>query len=374
MSFRIASIACKVTRLPLGVKGNPWISAFASGVSVAWCRVTAEDGTFGDGVGQVDPTVELIPTIIRQPAFGPRLLGQQFESPEDAYRTVRAGPRGRDWQAAMLSALGVVDVALWDLWGKMHGLPLFAMLGGRRVAVPAYASWGLGRTPVDELLACYDEQIHARGAKVIKTAIGNLSVEEDVARIAAIREAVGDIGIAIDAQAQWPVATARRAAAALAPYSPYWIEEPTVASRHGDIMIAADGVVPVATGENLLEVEDFRELLAAGFRGHLQPDPIRIGGITPLNTILQMANAYHVPVAPHCYREISMHAVASARAGGIVEYLGLQEVVHDAIYVKAPTPKDGMLALPDGPGLGFVVDPERFASAAEEIDSVSMHA
>lgn len=370
MAFRIASIECRVARLPLGVKGNPWISAFASGVSTAWVRVTADDGTFGDGVGQIDPTVELTPAVIRQAAFGPRLVGQTFESPEDAWRTLRSRPRGRDWQAASITALGIVDVALWDMWGKQLGLPLFALLGGRRAPVPVYASWGLGRTPVDELLACYDEQIKVRGARVIKTAIGELPLEEDVARIAALHDALGDVRIAIDAQAKWSVENARKAAAALAPYKPYWIEEPTITSRFGDLTLAQDRIVPIATGENLLEVEDFRELLASGFRGHVQPDPIRIGGVTPLNAIIKIANAYGVPVAPHCYREVAMHAVASASAGGIVEYLGLQEVVHDAIYVEAPTPRDGALTLPAGPGLGYVVDPEKFRGAAPEIDSV----
>jgi L-alanine-DL-glutamate epimerase-like enolase superfamily enzyme len=230
--------------------------------------------------------------------------------------------------------------------------------------VPVYASWGRGLTPADELLACYRQRIRDQGFRAVKFAIGELPIGEDVQRLKDLREGLGhDIGIHIDAQARWHPRCAAEYIARLAPYQIEWVEEPiSPYDVDAQIRLAGSVDVPLATGENQATVTEFRDLISSGAISYIQPDPLRIGGITPCHTVMSLAEAWDVPFAPHCNIEVSMHLVAAAGTGHMVEYLGLAEVVLDQVFIDFPRVAEGHLSLPEKPGLGLTVNRESVAN------------
>jgi L-alanine-DL-glutamate epimerase-like enolase superfamily enzyme len=374
MSFIVKSIDCRVRLLPLGDTGAAWAEAFLRGVPVAWTRITADDGTFGDSLVQVDPGGELVPVTLAHSAIAPAVLGARVDSPSQVWHNLRLNPRGLDWRTNALTTLAAIDIALWDLWGKLHDTPLHEAFGAVRPDVPAYVSWGLGRSPLPQLAAWYGSEMDRIGTRAVKTAIGNLALDEDIARVAWLRGELGDgVELAIDTQAQWDLTTAIQAVRRLADYQPYWIEEPTQ-SAVSDRALEALAIAPIATGENIGDVRGFADLLAAGFHGFIQPDPVRLGGLTPLREVVGLANAYGVPVAPHCYREYAILAATAATTGGRIEHWGLQNLIHDAVYADPLQVRGGAMPLTTRPGVGEVVDPAKFTASGEALAQVHLTA
>jgi len=374
MTFIVKSIQCQVRLVPLGRTGQAWAEAFLRGIPVAWTRITSTEGVFGDSLVQVDPTGELVPAMLAHDDIAPRVVGARVSSPSELWHRLRAKPRGQDWRAASQTALAAIDIALWDLYGKIHGVPLHEVFGAVRDSVPAYVSWGLGRSPLPELATAYQEEMARIGSSMVKTALGNFAPAEDVARMAFLRGELGErVDIAVDAQAQWDRETAITAIRGLSAHAPYWIEEPTRGGAD-DTTIERLAIAPISTGENIPDVPGFAALLEHGFRGNIQPDPVRLGGLTPLREVVSLANAHATPVSPHCYREYAIFAATAATAGAHIEHWGLQNIVHDACYCDPLYVTDGTMHVTDRPGIGEVVDPEKFARCGEPLSSITLAA
>lgn len=210
-----------------------------------------------------------------------------------------AGPGG-----VTTIALAGVDLALWDLRCGERGLA--DVVGRRRDSVPVYGSGVNLHYPLEELVA-QAERWKAAGYPAVKMKVGRPDLGEDVERVAAVREVVGPgTLLMVDANQRWDLHRARRAVEALAPYGLHWLEEPLPAddvAAHVELRRSVD--VPIAVGENVYTVYGFRDLLTAGACDVVQPNVVRVGGITPFLRITELARAFDVPVYPHLLPDLS---------------------------------------------------------------------
>ncbi|AOS64919.1 mandelate racemase/muconate lactonizing enzyme family protein [Actinoalloteichus hymeniacidonis] len=217
-------------------------------------------------------------------------------------------------------AIAAVDIALWDLRAKAAGLPLVDFIGRRRESVGVYGSGVNLYYELDELL----DQVRgfvAAGQRAVKIKVGSPELERDLERVAEVRGILGEHRLLmIDANQRWDHPTAVRAIRSLAAYDPYWIEEPLLADElPGLARLRAEVPVPVAVGENLRTVYQFRDALTAGAVDFVQPNAVRVGGITPFLRIAELAATFGVPTAPHLLPELSGQLAMCVGAVSMVE-------------------------------------------------------
>jgi L-alanine-DL-glutamate epimerase-like enolase superfamily enzyme len=250
-----------------------------------------------------------------------------------------------------------IDVALWDLKAQAAGLPLYALLGGDGSPVPAYCSRLDATVPTGEIGAHHVPYAEA-GFTAFKTKVGGRSLEEDVARVGAIREAVGSrVELFVDANQSWTVSEAVRGARALAEHDVGWVEEPISEwDLDGHRRVADRMDAPLATGEMFYRPERFEWLLSRGGLGVAQPDLLRGGGVSALREVAGLAATHHVPFVPHIHHEVSAHLVNAAPTGVYVEYIPEYDV--SGVLENAPEIRDGAVLLPDAPGHGYSVRAE----------------
>jgi L-alanine-DL-glutamate epimerase-like enolase superfamily enzyme len=203
-------------------------------------------------------------------------------------------------------AMAGLDLALWDYECRVRDLPLVDRLGRTRDRVQVYGSGVNLHYSEDELLAQVDRWI-AAGLTAVKIKVGKPDIFEDLDRVAAVRQRIGpDRQLMLDANQRWDRATAAIAIAALAESDPAWIEEPLRADdTAGYAALRASSVVPIALGENAHTIYRFRDLMDAGACDIVQPNVIRVGGITPFLAIVRSAAERGIRVAPHLLPELS---------------------------------------------------------------------
>lgn len=254
-------------------------------------------------------------------------------------------------------ALSALDMGLWDLKAKRAGMPLWRLLGGYDPKVPCYAGGiDLHLTP-DELV----EQTHgnfARGHRAIKMKVGRERLAEDVAKMAALRDGFGaDMPLMADANMKYSVDGAVRAARAFRDFDPTWFEEPIPPDDPaGHRRVLAEGGIPVATGENLRSLWDFKTVIETGGVSYPEPDVTNCGGVTPFMKIARLAEAHHLPVTSHGAHDITVQLLAACPNRSYLEAHGFGL---DA-YVKAPLRiEEGHAIAPERPGHGVEFDWER---------------
>ena len=248
-------------------------------------------------------------------------------------------------------ALSAIDTACWDLVGKAAGQPLYRLFGASRDTVKAYASGGLWLShDIDELVAEARGFVDA-GFRAMKIRIGKPDIGEDVARVAAVRAAVGPgIDLMVDANQGLSVAHAIRLGRRLEEFDLIWFEEPVPAyDLTGHAAIAAALDTPVASGETEYTRYGMRAMIEARAADILMPDLQRIGGLTEFRKVAALAEAYEIPVSPHIFSEQSLSIAGSAPNVIYLEHIPWFK----PLYNEAMTVHDGMVAMPTGPGLGF---------------------
>jgi L-alanine-DL-glutamate epimerase-like enolase superfamily enzyme len=203
-------------------------------------------------------------------------------------------------------AMAAVDIALWDLSARTAGQSLVDHLGRRRTRVPVYGSGVNFHYSLDEL----QEQVRrwmADGCDAVKIKVGKPDLAEDVERVAAVREILGPHRrLMVDANQRWDLPTAVRAVRRLAAFDLHWVEEPLIADDFAGLArLRADSGVPLAAGENVYTAYQYRQLLADGSCDIIQPNVVRVGGLTPFLRIAQLARTASVPVAPHLLPDLS---------------------------------------------------------------------
>ncbi|GGU15947.1 L-talarate/galactarate dehydratase [Nocardioides albus] len=249
-------------------------------------------------------------------------------------------------------AVAALDVALYDLKAHRAGLPLAKLLGAHRDSCRVYnTSGGFLQASVEEIKEKATASLEA-GIGGIKIKVGQPDWAEDLRRVAAIREHLGDTPLMVDANQQWDRARARLMCRELEQFDLIWIEEPLDAwdaVGHADLSRVFD--TPIATGEMLTSVPEHMALIDAGYRGIVQPDAPRIGGITPFLKFATLAAHAGLALAPHYAMEIHLHLAAAYPTEPWVEHFEwLNPLFEERIDIH-----DGQMWVPDRPGLGFTL-------------------
>lgn len=281
-----------------------------------------------------------------------------------------------------------VDVALWDLAGKIRGEPIWRMLGGNGAPIRAYASTGVHR-PVAEMVNVARRAID-RGYGALKVRFGRASIDDDIAVVRAIRDAVGGAlelmvdcnqgwRMPWDAAEPWPLDQAIAVAERLAAERVYWMEEPLHRGDYdGYAALRRTADIRIAGGEMTREPYEFRELLRRECLDVFQPDCVCSGGITGLAALSRDVRAAGKTFTPHTWGNgIGLMANMQLVAGTIAEGAGATWIEYPwdppewtasrRDYMLASTIEpdgDGMLYLPDAPGLGIELDEVMLARTA----------
>jgi L-alanine-DL-glutamate epimerase-like enolase superfamily enzyme len=251
-------------------------------------------------------------------------------------------------------AISAFDTALWDLKARRAGLPLWKLLGGHDPKVPCYAGGIDLLLPLDALLRQTDGNLE-KGFRAIKMKVGRPKLAEDVARVGAMRKHLGDgFPLMVDANMKWTADQAIRAARAFQPLDPVWLEEPVVPDdMEGQARVVRDGGLPVASGENLHTLWEFKRLIACGGVTYPEPDVTTCGGVTPFMKIAHLAEAFGLPVTTHGAHDVTVHLLAACPNRSYLEAhgFGLDRYIAEPLRVE-----EGFAVAPDRPGHGIAFD------------------
>jgi L-alanine-DL-glutamate epimerase-like enolase superfamily enzyme len=251
--------------------------------------------------------------------------------------------------------IAAIDIALWDLLGKQLGVPVCQLFGSNREQVPVYGSGGWLSYSLDELLAEMDSHVK-RGFTMVKMKVGQPDVKQDVERVAAVRRLIGDkCRLMVDANQAWTPQQALAFARQVEDQDVFWFEEPVSKDDlDGCCRVAAETTIPIATGEREYSLGAFREILIRRAADIVQPDALRIGGLSQCVKVAHMAEAFNRQLAPHFYKEIDVHVLASISNGLFLEYFPWLDdlLIHPLKIV------DGMANVPVRPGLSLEFKPE----------------
>jgi L-alanine-DL-glutamate epimerase-like enolase superfamily enzyme len=251
-------------------------------------------------------------------------------------------------------ALSAVDMALWDLKARRLGQPLWKLLGGHSDRVTCYAGGIDLHLAIDELLKQTEANL-ARGFRAIKMKVGRPRLADDVARVKAMREYLGEgFPLMADANMKWSADEAIRAARAFQPFDLTWLEEPVIPDDvAGQARVVREGGVPIASGENLRTPWEFKQLIAAGGVTYPEPDVTNCGGISAFMKIAHLAEAFNLPVTSHGAHDVTVHLLAAVQNGCWLEAhgFGLDRYIARPLVIE-----DGMAIAPGLPGHGIEFD------------------
>ncbi|MFI1769673.1 mandelate racemase/muconate lactonizing enzyme family protein, partial [Streptomyces sp. NPDC020800] len=281
----------------------------------------------------------------------PRLAGTDATLVEQVWFDLFASTRATTVGAITSLALAAVDTALWDLRCTRAGEPLWRLAGGFRRKVPLYDTEGGWLHLSTQDLVAGALASRAAGWPGVKLKVGKPRVEQDVERLRAVREAAGEgLDIMVDANQSMTRAEARLRAAAFEPLGLSWFEEPLPADDvAGHEALAGSTSIPVAVGESMYSIAQFREYLSRGAASIVQVDVARVGGITPWLKVAHTAEAFNVPVCPHFLMELHVSLVAAIPNGRYVEHIPqLRAITSTQMRIE-----DGHAVAPDAPGLGI---------------------
>jgi L-alanine-DL-glutamate epimerase-like enolase superfamily enzyme len=282
------------------------------------------------------------------------VLGQDADRPEFVWNRIWWGLHygGRGGPAVL--AQSAVDMALWDLKARRLGQPLWRLLGGHDPRVPCYAGGIDLNFPLDRLLR-QTEGFLERGFRAVKIKVGRPTLAEDVERVRAVRGLLGEgVPLMVDANMRWTADEAVRAARAFRPFDPLWLEEPTNPEDvAGQARVLREGGLPVAAGENLRSLREFRHLIAAGAVSYPEPDVTNCGGVTTFVKVAHLAEAFGLPVTSHGAQEVTVQLLAAVPNRA---YLEVHAYALDRFVERPLGIEDGRAVAPERPGHGVELD------------------
>ena len=374
--MKIASVRATPLNLPVSV-ATPSGKSKSTSLSICLVDVELDDGRVGTGMTAITEE-EVIGSIVNDIAAH-ALVGMDPLRHEQVWDKLYwlLTPRGQSGYAS--HAIAAIDLALWDLKGQVLGQPCWRLLGGARSQVPVYATFGFAFFERDELAAAARAWVD-RGFRRLKMTVGHHALQrrdeprpiaevlaEDVQRIRAVRDAVGpDVQIYIDANCSLDYFHALWLAQRIEEFGIAFFEEPVSGNDVPSLArLRAKTRIPLAAGQNEGLASRFRDLLVAQAVDVVQPNACISGGFTQCQRIAGMANAFHTQFAnggawPHH----NMHLHAGLANGSLVEYHSVAVECCKLVFDGLPEPGNGVLALPDAPGLGFTPNRERIAELA----------
>lgn len=311
--------------------------------------------------------------------IGDLVVGADALAPEQVYGKLfaltsqrRASENG--WgREAIIRISAAVDIALWDIVGKVAELPLYRLFGGFRSEVPCYVTCAYyrdGKTMSE--LRDEMQMLKAQGHTGFKAKAGGVSLKEDMERLALVRDVIGnDKDLMVDVNRGWDLPTAIEGARLLEPLNPRWLEEPVhwADDRRGLKLLAQRTRIPLSAGESELTSYGCRALLEEQAIQILQFDCTMMGGFTEGRKLSALCELNNVQVAPHHDCFIHAHIVAATPAGCIVESFTDPErdPLQAELFEDPPQITDGMLKLEERPGLGLTLSESAVKKFGEKI-------
>jgi len=286
--------------------------------------------------------------------LAPRLPGRNPAHIEAIWRDLKFSSNATTVGVITSLALAAIDTALWDLKCKKARLPLHVVAGGAKDRVGLYTTEGgwLHMQQAELVEDALEAQAHGFGGAKVK--VGKPHVAQDVDRIMAVRDAVGPAWeIMVDANQAFTVDEAIRRARCFEPADLAWLEEPLPADDlSGYVRLSNATTLPVATGESLYSIGQFREYMQRGACSIVQVDVARVGGITPWLKVAHTAESFNLPVCPHFLMELHVSLVCAVPNGRWVEYIPqLDEITEQPMLIE-----NGEALAPTEPGLGIAWD------------------
>jgi L-alanine-DL-glutamate epimerase-like enolase superfamily enzyme len=314
-------------------------------------RITCDDGLQGIGYSYTIGTGGSSVTALLADHLAPRLVGRDAACIEAIWRDLLFATHATSVGAVTSLALAAIDTALWDWRCKRDGQPLWKAAGGARQRTPVYTTEGGWLHLSTDTIVRETVAAKAAGFQGAKVKVGLQRVADDVARLAAVRKAVGDrFEIMVDANQCFTLSEALRRAPAYADLGIAWFEEPLPADDlDGHARLAAASAVPIAVGESLYSAGQFADYIQRGACSIVQVDVARIGGITPWLKVAHLAECHNLAVAPHFLMELHASLTAAVPAARWVEYIPQLDAVADSRLAI----EDGHAVAPDAPGLGI---------------------
>lgn len=326
-------------------------------------KLRTDDGI--EGIGYAGFTSALMMKALRETLDA--LTGQAIGS--DPMMIEAIGARllsmggGGSPSGLVTRAVSAIDVALWDIRGKALGQPVYRLLGGFADRVPAYASGHLWRTYDLDMLAKTGPEIVESGFRAMKFRMGGEDSDaKEIERMRVMREAIGDdIDLMVDINQGWDINTTLRIGRLMADYNLYWLEDPTHYQDYVGYARIADALdTPIATGEYHYGTIPFRHMLENRSLDIVMVDLLRVGGLTGFMKVAHMAEIYNLPVVSHLATEVLAHAIAAAPNGIYVEHMPW---TFD-LFTTEPVIEEGMIVLPQTPGLGVEFDEDKLSMYA----------
>jgi D-galactarolactone cycloisomerase len=375
----------KITQLQVYILRAPqterphWVSHFiVPRANEILVRLQTDEGLEGIGIATSYTPIEAAIAAFKS-GIAELVIGMDPLAPERIYQKLfaltwqrRASEKG--WsREAIIRISAAVDIACWDLVGKVAKLPLYRLFGGYRSEVPCYVTCAYYRDG-KTLAELRDEMqmLKAQGHSGFKAKAGGAPLGEDMERLALVREVIGpDKDLMVDVNRGWDLATAIEGARLLEPLQPRWLEEPVrwADDRRELKLLAQKTRIPLSAGESELTSYACRALLEENAIQILQFDCTMMGGFTEGRKLAALCELNHVHVAPHHDCFIHAHIVAASPAGLIVESFTDPErdPLQAELFEDPPRIRNGMLELKEQPGLGLTLSESALRKFGEKI-------
>ena len=362
--MKITDLEAIVLKDPIGGKSEHY---YADTLII---RIHTDEGPVG--ISEVDSSPAIVKAIIDSPGSSSRcscrgfrelLLGEDPLNISQIWRKMSDETRVLGMSGAVFHAMSGIDIALWDIKGKASGKAIYQLLGGDNPRpISAYASDVMPEEPSEAIAMVINfRELGFEAAKLGGGPLG-ADLEADVERVGAIRLAIGDdFPFMIDLLTRWNKETALFAAPRFDSFQLTWIEEPipwVYPEEYG--LISSKFETPIASGERLTSIFEFRSLLEQGVK-IIQPDPTRAGGLSGCLAIANLAKDHGSQCIPHIWGTnitlaVALHLVTSISNCPWVEYCTQDTPLRRKITNEPVKANNGKLDLPVGPGLGVTLN------------------
>ncbi|HEY4158597.1 MAG TPA: mandelate racemase/muconate lactonizing enzyme family protein [Polyangiaceae bacterium] len=357
--MKITDVSTALLRVPLKQRSITDSQSKVDSVEFLQVTLSTDDGVTGYGMNWSYTTGLRAAQVAVDDNYAPLLEGADPLMRKELVRQCYFSNHfvGRVGAAAV--GLAAVEFALWDLACKSVNRPLWQYLGPCREKVKAYSTDGGWLTwSTDELIRDATRLIE-RGFDAVKVKLGRPDPREDLARIAAVRRAIGpSIKLMTDVNCAWSLGTAQFWGARLAEHDVFWLEEPMHPfDVKSHAALARSITVPIAVGETIYTKYAFRDFIEAGAVHIVQADATKLQGIDEWLEVAALASAANLPVIPHTNVQHKLHVQLAAATPGVMMvencYESIADIWEEPIYVK-----DGYYELPQEPGVGLKIRDE----------------
>ncbi len=353
--MKITDLRCVQVEIPLDKPIRTAIHDIRS-VGCVLVYLDTDEGISGEAYNFSMNAVRLDTLQSMIESFAPLIIGSDPRDVEGIWDAMWRDINFFGHKGVSLFAISSLDTACWDIVGKAASQPLYKLFGACRDSVDVYASGGLWLSLSIEELVDEARAFLTDGFRAMKIRVGKKRIDEDVQRVAAVRETIGpEVALMADANQGFSVSHAIRLGRRLEEFALDWFEQPVPAwDLEGHAAVAAALDTPIASGETEYTRYGMRDMLKAKAADILMPDLQRIGGLTELRRAANLASSFDVPISTHIFTEQSL-----CIAGSVTNCIYLEHMPwFESLYREQMKLVDGRMAIPQGDGLGFTFDPE----------------